>query len=182
MKLYNHTKVPDQILKDVLYHAAKLVGSVRTSNVVVLVKMGKGGGCVKDSIPYKGYLTNKKYPSEGYKKLVKTDGGWMKIFLLRHKYRNRTYDPQANTHVTADELGIAENFFSTAAHEWQHIKDFQKGKSFGQYNRNWKNRPHEKRAIVAASRAVRNIPKRKGCEDSILDLATTLEDLERNKQ
>jgi len=39
------------------------------------------------------------------------------------------------------------DFVKTLIHEFVHVKDFCDAKKFGQYNRNWKNRPHEKRAI-----------------------------------
>ena len=39
------------------------------------------------------------------------------------------------------------DFADTLVHEFCHVKDFCDAKFYGHYNRRWKNRPHEKRAI-----------------------------------
>ena len=44
------------------------------------------------------------------------------------------------------------SFVDTLVHEFCHVKDFCDGKKFSQYNRNWKNRPHEKRAMRDTNR------------------------------
>ena len=37
MKLYNHTKIEDRILLEILRQAAKAVGGIRTKNVIIKV-------------------------------------------------------------------------------------------------------------------------------------------------
>lgn len=74
-----------------------------------------------------------------------------------------------------DVLVFAEKIFALVAHEWKHIADLQKEKEFGSYRRRWKNRPHERRAIVAENKAMRAKDKRMDIQDAIIDLAINIE-------
>ncbi len=178
MKLYNHTKINDKILEKVLYLSAKAVGAVRTGKVVVKVTTSTYGcsGEVRNSrygfMYYHGYLNssrkwNKKtgeYINKKDRKLISTDGGYM-FLKITAKHR--------------EPLILAERIFDLASHEWQHIKDLQKHGKFGSYNRNWKNRPHERRAITASKRAERVKDKRLDIQDAILNLAIYIEELQK---
>ena len=76
-----------------------------------------------------------------------------------------------------DPLSLAESIFKLAAHEWRHIKDMQKNKEFGEYNRNWKNRPHEKRAEKSKQIAASKIEKVSDYQDAIITLGIEIERL-----
>ena len=49
----------------------------------------------------------------------------------------------------------AETLYSIAVHEAKHVADHQRGRLFGDYLRHHRNRPHERRADVTASLALR---------------------------
>lgn len=169
MELYNHTRIPNKILEPVLYHAAKNVGSVRTGNVVVVaIEKREVSHARQAAFVYEWFASQWRKPKNkdrAYGRSIRTDGGYVTLHM----------DPLRFDHPHYDPLAFAESLYSTMAHEWQHIKDFQKGKRFGDYNRNWANRPHERRAVTAQNRAVRNIEKRDGCADAILDLGIFIE-------
>ena len=179
MILYNHTKIPDDILTKVLYLAAKAVGSIRTQKVVIKVTTSSqycSGRCHKLGLMYyHGFLrgswdydySNSEYNKKSDRKLIPTDGGYMFLQIPVTTKWSRYSDP----------LDLAERIFALAAHEWQHIKDYQKKVKFGNYERNWKNRPHERRAITAAKRADRVKDKRTDIQDAILNLGFAIENI-----
>jgi len=179
MKLYNRTDLPDRLLERVLYHAAKNVGGVRTSGVVVLVKPTRSiwysRSCAHRSMIYEWYAkgwtpkqcqARRDAGKNPLGRLIITDGGWIEIKL----YINR------------DPFYGSMNFYEVAAHEWRHVKDYQRGVKFGDYHRLYRNRPHEKRAMQAASTAVRRIYKREGCNDAILELGIALEERQNQRK
>ena len=166
MKLYNRTKLSDDVLTKVLMSAAKTIGNLRTRNVVVKVTTASRSvsGCAEDSKYGKYY----EWALDGGRedglpsKLIDTDGGYL---FLRIPYKN----------VRRDLIELAKYVFEIAAHEWKHIADFQNNRKFGQYNKNWKNRPHEKRAILAQHRAVEKLHQSQSIQNIVIDLAIEIE-------
>ena len=175
MKLYNNTRLDDKILYKVLYKAAKAVGSVRTQKVVIKVTTAQNGnsGCVKCGKGHYGFyewhLKGERRTAKGRKsqKLIYSDGGFMFLKICVGRLSGR------------DPLMTAENIYSLAAHEWRHIRDFQKKEHFGQYERNWANRPHERRAINSAKRADRIKMERPDIQDAIIDLGINIEEIRK---
>ena len=176
MKLFNKTNIPDDLLKAVIYRAAKAVGSVRTSEVVVKVTTAQYGshGCVEHHKTcrwgyYLWFLEGCRSNKPGKNKLVYSDGGFVFLKISANDFRR-------------DPLAWAEGVYALAAHEWQHIKDSQKGVSFDTHRKHWKNRSHEKRAMVAANRAVRTTDRDSRISDAILDLALFMEEAWKPKK
>lgn len=180
MNLYNHTQIDDKILEQALYKAAKAVGSTRTSKVVVKVTASSRylGGKVQKATTgwryYDGFLKNGRTKGEysedlemfvTHDKLIPTDGGYMFLRIPATKSGFHFWDP----------LILAEKIYSTAAHEWRHIRDCQKNARFGQYNRNWENRPHERRANNSREKAKKLAEKRTDIQDAILALGLEIE-------
>ena len=167
MKLYNRTKVPDKVLQEVLQHAARLVGA-RSKSVVVMVRSSRWcHGMAWRGMPYEWFLRGERWHKEhGRGELIDTDCGWFEIWLPKDFY--------------SDPLVLAESFFKVAAHEWRHIRDYQKGGVFTR-KRRWASRPQEKRAIRSASRAMADMSKRRGAADAIIDLGIEIEKLRKGK-
>lgn len=122
---------------------------------------------------YEGWLRNGKtkgYWDEGLERfitvdtLISTDGGYMFLQI-----------PAKSNWAGDDCLTVAESFFSLVAHEWKHVADMQKRKRFGDYNRRWANRPHERRAITVGKRAEKIKDERADVQEAILALAINLE-------
>jgi hypothetical protein len=173
MILENKTSIPDRILKDVVYHAAKAVGSVRTGRLVVRIAWASSGHGV-------AYPKTTYYRRAGTKKWRSVDG-WMKIWITRPPHSRLKFVYDSAPAFKYDGLRDAESFYKTAAHEARHVRDGQKGVKFGEYNRNWKNRAHEKRAMRSAIKAESRIVSRPGCQDAIIALGIALE-AEMNKK
>lgn len=172
MIIFNHTKVSTTALKTVLYRAAKAVGSVRTGKVVVIISQSVRG--THGRVDQAGYRFYYRWAVAGRKrtrgvltpldrKPIHSDGGFLFIWLAKGW----------------EALSAAESFYSVAAHEWRHVRDFQKRLSFGQYNRNWKNRPHERRAINSCKRALRIKDSRTDIQDAIIALGIAIEESRR---
>lgn len=170
MKLYNNTKIDDKLLYKVLYMAGKAVGSIRTQKVVIKVTSSVYGssGHVNNSYGFyrEWYLKSKPSQYLKYDKAIRSDGGFM--FL---KIPVRHWEP----------LRLAEEVYRLASHEWRHIKDVQKKARFGDYNRNWKNRPHERRAMNSEKRAIRIKDKREDIQDAIIALGINIESIKKKK-
>jgi len=134
MKIYNHTRIPTALLEPLLSEAAKAIGA-RFSRVPVRVTWSSRGAYGRqldaDAIRSNS-LARKPRTKEGiYRKVwVKVDGGYLFIRIGKK----------------GDPLERAEKAFQIALHEWAHIRDRQRGERFGNYNRRWANRPHERRA------------------------------------
>jgi len=171
MKLYNKTKYPDELLKPLLIEAGKAVNA-RTTNVIVIVTQGKSGVAHQASAVYKWVLDKKRETKTGeYKqRLVYTDGGYFKIripYPISSKQWLKSWDL----------IGIVENIYSVACHEWQHIKQYQTNKyRFHDINERKKrhdNRIWEKDAIKATHKATNKINNK--IQDLILDIALWIE-------
>jgi len=179
VKLYNHTKIEDRILLEILRQAAKAVGGIRTKNVIIKVTTASRytTGLVEShryGFFYEGWLEG----SGGYRdedgdwhwnnpKPIRTDGGIMYLKIACGPQGFHYWDP----------LKLAERIFKLVSHEWRHIRDIQKNQRFGEYNRNWKNRPHEKRAIKSAQVAAMKAEKQDNIQEAILNLGIKLEKL-----
>jgi len=171
MKLYNNTAIPDDLLEFIIKEAAKAIKPrVRHGNVVVKVnRAGERCSGFAERCDYvaKSWLSPRRY--KGDHRRVKTDKG---LIVLRVP---KAGDPILwDSHLWREPLHIASKFFDLCLHEWGHILDFQKGERFGDYNRRWANRPHERRAECYMEEA-RERGLSQSAQTSILDLAVHLE-------
>lgn len=177
MKLYNRTKLDDDLLEKVLYDAAKKTKiGVRAGNVVVKVTSSSSylSGCVwSASGVSKQWLEGRKSSWSGV--FIKTDGAYM---VLRIPVFGR---------CQTEEVVLVESLFRTAAHEWKHVADYQKGKLFAHHKLgrsrriNWADRPQEKRAMAAATRAGKIMGERSDIQEALLELAINIERLRKVK-
>lgn len=157
MKLYNHTKLPDKALENLLTRAGRVVGA-RTSKVPIVVTATQYRG--SSGRAYQG--TAWKSPSFRNKmRWIDTDGGFFKITVR----------------TIGDALFSAQDFYECALHEWSHIAAFQKG-TFRYYKKHsrWANRPCELKAIDATDDALKRVKNRH--DDVILNLAIEIEKLQ----
>ncbi|MCI0349591.1 MAG: hypothetical protein L0Z53_09225 [Acidobacteriales bacterium] len=152
MKLYNKTRIPDDVLEPLLTAAGRAVGA-RTAGVVVKVTQARSrricGLAQNHTTVYLWHLSN-RYRSIGTHRHISTDGGW---FRLTIPYVGCRWEP----------LALAEDVFKVAAHEWAHIRDYQAG---GWRTLPWSTRgasgrrpihdrrPEELRAINAVDNAI----------------------------
>lgn len=174
MKLYNHTRIDDKVLRNVLTAAARSVGC-KSADTVVKITTNRTFYWKVNGTAYNYWQVARWFVQTGRGQTTKTGAcksGYINcdgVIWLRVPYTQRN---------PGDKLQIAESIFSVAAHEFQHIKQYHTGKfRFDRSERRKKhdNRSWEKDAIRAASRAVKhaNITK----QDVIISLATHLEDL-----
>ena len=147
MKFYNQTRLSDDVLIPVVKHAARAIRA-KHGKVLIIVRRsrsyGRSSGYMEDADwVSRSFIAKRKYTkSSGYtderEGHIKCKG----LIVLRI--------PKARLGSWAGEgqqaKGTARNFFKLALHEWGHIYDMQKGRKFDQYNRNHRNRPHERRA------------------------------------
>ncbi len=145
----------------------------------IIVKVTKGGRyttskAIMCSWVAKFFLSKRSYTKSSDKTKLKkgrvyTDGGCV-IMSPRSK---------------SDPLEFALSIFETAIHEFAHIRDRQDGKSFTDYNKMWKNRPHERRAVAATQDALNEIEKQKirkeKKDEAILNLAVALEAMKKKR-
>lgn len=170
MKLYNRTKIDNKALERILQEAAKAVYHLRTRNVVIRVttsQYGVGGFVRKlqSGMHYEGWLKKGKpkgyYDKENYwisnDKLVSTDDACMFLKIPVGSYLK----------YKTNLMDLATAFYGTVAHEWRHIADYQNGAKFGEYNRNWKNRPHERRAIRSKARAMKLLEENEDTQKAV---------------
>jgi len=194
IKLYNFSKISDSTLLPVL-KAAK--AAVRCPGDVV-VKVTRGGSRSEARMAdyvSKSVLSSRshiKYSPKGVEILrkgwVKTDGGY--IVLSPRWFRDPIWG----------SLNMAEYIFENAMHEFAHIREFiEKDKlskmpfnkevkkklnelKFSGYNRPWKFRPHERRAVAATIEAQGRVESDWTLEDKIklqdciLDLAIEIDE------
>ena len=169
VKLYNKSRCPDEILKRLIGAAGRRIGA--RSAVVVKVTQSQRGhqhGCAKPGVPYLWHLARKRKGVQRYR-MIDTDGGWIELQL-------------PIIHRAYDHLEQAESFYRLCLHEWGHIKEYQENADrtashrFSDYNRRWKNRPHERRACRIATEAGERYYS-KTAEQAILELALWLEEM-----
>lgn len=168
VNLFNFSKWPDKELRLLLEHAAKEAGCEGP----VVTKIHRGGRrshglAERFWFIYAWALSNKRGRPDNRpqnladamrpQKGVRTNGGWVQIW----------------PRTTGDPLLCVEDFYRTAVHEFAHVADMQQRKRFGEYNRQWANRPHERRAITAAMfGSLKRDTKR---DERILNLAIAIE-------
>lgn len=136
MKLYNRTKIPNEILEPLLVAAGRSVRA-RTGQVAVQVNPGQYG--------IRGMAYCCLAVRLG-KRFVNVDGGYFKISLPKH----------------GEPLKNAKSFFEVAQHEFAHIKDFQEGELRFSFRVNGRrpdhdDRPEELRAFHAVRYAKTSI-------------------------
>ena len=169
MKLYNKTKYPNELLEQLLVEAGKAVNA-RTSSVIVIATSAKPGynhcyGTAHRADYVRRFALDKRQYKKGSYELkkgeVETDGGYFNItlpypFVPDWIKQSDLYPRWMEAH-SFDGLSIAELIFSTASHEWQHIKQYQERKfNFRDKRERAKrhdNRAWERDAIKASSKA-----------------------------
>jgi hypothetical protein len=120
MKLYNRTKLPDELLAPLLVAAGRSVGA-RTEHVSVTVNRalhtvrGTAHECSQLQVG---------------QRWVKTDGGYFRISLPFHP--------------SGDALRTVQVFLWVARHEWGHIRDYQAG---GRGRLEWSKRTNGRRPV-----------------------------------
>lgn len=167
MKLYNKSRLSDELLEPLLIAAGRAVGA-RTAGVVVKVTQGKHRG-VSGEANHASFLYAWHLYRGGGRRRVMTDGGWFRIVM-----------PESG--AGWDSLALAEDFFKVAMHEWKHVADYQDG---GRWRLPWASRgsngrrplhdrrPEELRAINAVDEAVDKGAVRKN-QDAIIALAIAM--------
>jgi len=184
MKLFNHTKIPDQLLENLLYESAKAVGSIRTAKVAIKVTENLGNCFAHRGFVYASYMKGERRKNGKWRsrRLIDSDGGWLELnlgaWMNKREWIEWIKNEQGEyflSKTSLDPMEASENVYKLMAHEWRHIRDFQKGEKFGNYNKRHNDRPHERRANNSMEKAVRMIDKRQGCADAILALAIHLE-------
>jgi len=146
MKLYNHTRFSDRVLRDMLEHASKAIGGVRTDDVVIKVSAGRSY-----SISGKVFRSNQvsNFWTEGARKFksknipfdfIETDKAYMQLIIPYRKW---------------DVAGFVKSVFKIMAHEWKHIKDAQEGARFDSHDIPYKKRIQEIRAFQAEQDAIK---------------------------
>lgn len=175
VKLYNVGPLPDNVLYPVLALAKRLVGCKGD----VIAKVTRGGyrsrSVALRACGVRKFALGTRYEKQGSMKLVPTDGGWVilrpytEFPITRHTARG------VESTFNKDGIRIAEYLFSTACHEFAHVKEFQEGATFGKYNLRWKNRPHEVRAVFMQKEAVKKALTRPEYHQAIFDLAVEIE-------
>jgi hypothetical protein len=169
MKLFNKSKLSDIVLEPLLTAAGRAVGA-RTTGVVVKVTQGCNRGV--SGIAYQCYEVYKWHLWKGgsRKKGIKTDGGYFQLTIPR---------PAKGW----DCLGLAQQVFEVAAHEWVHIRDYQHGgrwampfASRGNGGRRsiHDRRPEELRAINTVDEALNRGAVERN-QDLIINLAIAME-------
>jgi len=160
VKLYNFSTMPSRELRALLEHAAKEAGC----DGPVVTKINRGGRrphglAERGDWVCKWYISRRPNGRNGHLKLgtVHTRRGYVTIWPFS----------------AADPLICAENLYKTAVHEYAHVADLQQRKQFGQYNRQWANRPHEQRAITAATFGMLKRDRKR--DDLILALGIAIE-------
>jgi hypothetical protein len=68
-----------------------------------------------------------------------------------------------------DYLDAAVAFYGVICHEFAHVADRRNGRAFGDYDRRWENRPHERRAMHHEAEAIEKLTP--AAQDEILSLA-----------
>ena len=169
MKLINKTKVPNEVLENLLVSAGRSVGA-RTSGVVVRVCYGQ------PLSPVHGRATE-CYKVRWSGRWQLTDGGGFKMTLPTLRTKKwlgiTTYDP----------TNVAQEFYKIAQHEWGHIKDFQNGGrrtmefSSGRRRPSHDTRPEEVRAENYVYEAEEKFGKERGYNE-IMALAIELEKIQ----
>jgi len=184
MKLFNQTKISDEVLHPIIVRAGQAM-KARTKKVVVIVRQGRywcTHGEVNPAIwVYREHCQGKhwrKLPSEKLHKEC-TDGGYM---ILRLPNRCNFKD---------DYISLAQDFYKTTLHEWKHVEDLQYNKNQrinGKEKRPWKHyenggkrqiawgkRPQEIRAIDATDQVMEKgfTPR---VRELILNLAVAFEE------
>jgi len=162
MKLYNRTRIPDKVLRDLLVKAGRSVGA-RTSNMAVSVnptrRYGVGGGCAYNY------------------DLLRVHGRWIKV---------DGYFKISLGEKTSDPLLAAQAFLHIARHEFGHIRDYQIGiQEFSRRGPGGRrplhdSRPEEIRAnnyIYDSDQRLRNKPGY--FDDEVLALAIEIEKLSK---
>ena len=153
----NTTKVPNEVILPLLEKAAKAI-HMHAGKVAVWIRKG---------LP--GYYSGRAWCNCDMIKMP--SGNWKRckgLFAIVVK-------------PSFDNLRRAGEIYNTTLHELAHIHDGHLGKRFCDYNKLWKNRPHEKRAINACKRALDKNNGHEFAADEILNLAIVLDELRRKE-
>jgi hypothetical protein len=173
IKLYNHSNLPENLLIKLLELAQKEMKV--TGDIVVLIKRGGARGIsglarkairIPETLLLRkaGRPTKKDYERIGSlegDKLINTDGGYIVL---------------SPCNWWKDSVDCVERLYKIILHEFFHVYEFQCGdKFFGEYNRNWANRPHEIRAVHATNETMGKSIVKPEVQEAILNMAIKLD-------
>jgi len=141
VKLYNQTRWPDRLLRDLLHHAARRVGAC--SDIAVKVTTTWRGAYANAP---KASSVSHRVLCDAERRRIYTDGGWIRLRLM----------PWCGTEDGA--VDEAKRVLHVIYHEWAHIRDYQNGETeWSERGANgqlphWSERPEELRAEETADR------------------------------
>lgn len=169
MKLYNRTKIPDELLYPLLVAAGRSVGA-RTAKVVVKITGTRfSSACRGKASNYtsvrRGFLTG----CSRHKQRISCDGFFRLVIPTKPIWSDN------------DALQIAQRVYEIAQHEFGHVRDYQSTlpdlawshqRSYRRRPR-WADRPEEKRAMKYVQAASEKTTNGQLCsrDDLILNLA-----------
>ena len=163
VKLFNCSKWPDAEVRKLLEHAAKEAG-VDDGKGPIFTRINRGGSH-SHGIEHRWTWVTRQWCNTTGKRLraanlaVTTNGGvCVEIWPC----------------ITMEPLAAVEDFYKIAVHEFVHVADVQQHKPFGQYKKQWANRPHERRAITAATFGM--LKRDRERDERILNLAIAIEE------
>lgn len=174
IRLYNHTRIPDRPMRDVLTWAAHKIG-VR-GDVFVKVTVGtrlRAGAHAATGFPYLGFLRGSGSREGSNGKLMGRHSGYI-VCSLPTPENAKPY-----------ELDAAEWFLRVALHEMSHVHDIREGihnqlvrmeqRSFGKRRMAHDSRPCELRAENRVYDALQDSWAKRRADELVIALALAIE-------
>lgn len=161
--LYNRTQLPTALMRKLIFKAMKRAECGYNITVYLTPShyqlRGEAYSC---GWTRPGGFGFKKQPAH-----VMTDSGYCQIWI-----------PSDIPHWRSDMTKFALDIYDLLVHELKHVADFQYHRPFDSHKKHWRNRIHERRAVITATLA-RKAAER--CDDDklteyITDLALVLEE------
>lgn len=167
VRMINMTAISDEALLKML-EMAKTLADARGAIVSIITRGKRGGGQAHHA--NKAYVSRKRMGLREFKgdeyKAIPTHGGYIEV------------NPSL---YYEDPLICATRMMRTSIHEYVHVRDFQTHKVFKGYNKNWKNRIHEKRAERKTDEAIEANKSNPAYQDAVLGLAIAIDDHRKKK-
>lgn len=174
VRLYNHTRYDDGVLRSVLNFAARAAGVDGDVPVkVTYCRHLRGGGMAHDGWPYLKTLKGRPTTSKD-KRILQTPIGWVEVHLPRSLTGHiNTKDPP---------MDAAEWFVDVAIHEMAHIRQHRSNMSDAFYGKRFRSRrvAHDRRpceidAYNTVDAVQQNRQRDKRRQELVIALATELE-------